>query len=241
MKLIEQSVFLYKASHLCGKTGHIQCGANRRNKVRDMRKDFIMTRAEAKNFLIKLGVAEPTDEQITNYLDSVDAETKKEKDKAERLKDKAAKADELQKELDGIKKEGLSDLEKAQSDNAELQNQIAELRASNFKSEAKAILGKAGLEDADIEALLPGMVAGLDKIEDVQTRTKAYVDTLNKVRENAVKQKEKEELDDTGTPGGKGGNGEEENKTEAAKYAESLIKSNGTESKNSDSIIGNYK
>ena len=42
-----------------------------------------MTREQAKQNLIAIGVAEPTDEQVSNYLNQVNGETKKEKDKAD--------------------------------------------------------------------------------------------------------------------------------------------------------------
>ena len=40
-----------------------------------------MTREQAKQNLIGFGIAEPTDEQITNYLNQIGAETKSYKDK----------------------------------------------------------------------------------------------------------------------------------------------------------------
>ena len=40
-----------------------------------------MTREQAKQNLIGIGIAEPTDEQITNYLNQIGAETKSYKDK----------------------------------------------------------------------------------------------------------------------------------------------------------------
>ena len=61
-----------------------------------------MTREQAKQNLISIGVAEPTDEQISSYLNQVNGETQKEKDKANQYKAKADKADELQTQLDEI-------------------------------------------------------------------------------------------------------------------------------------------
>jgi len=198
-----------------------------------------MTREQAKSQLIALGISEPTDKQISDLLDSVTAETKKEKDKADKLKEQADKATELQKQLDEINEKGLSDLEKMKKANEALVSQVSELKGNGFKSEAKAILSKAGLEDADIDVLIPGMVAGLDKVEDVQSRANAYVGAISKIRENAIKEKEKKDLDGTGTPGGNPGG--DDKKTEAAKYAETMVKTNSSESKGSDAIIGNYK
>lgn len=86
-----------------------------------------MTRAEAKQQLISLGIAEPTEEQITNLLNSVNAETQKEKQRADAFKADADKAAELQAELDRINNEKLSDVEKANKALETANNRIAEL------------------------------------------------------------------------------------------------------------------
>ena len=180
-----------------------------------------------------------TDEQIEQIMAENGKDVQSEKTKADKLKEQAEKATELQKQLDEINEKGLSETEKANKALEDANKKIAELTSNTFKSEAKAILSKAGLEDADIDVLIPGMVAGLDKVEDVQSRANAYVGAISKIRENAIKEKEKKDLDGTGTPGGNPGG--DDKKTEAAKYAETMVKTNSSESKGSDAIIGNYK
>ena len=64
------------------------------------RKDSIMTREDAKKNLIACGIAEPTDEQITNYLNQVNGAIKTEKDRAEKYKAESEKVTDLQKQLD---------------------------------------------------------------------------------------------------------------------------------------------
>lgn len=199
-----------------------------------------MTREQAKNNLISFGVENPTEEQITNYLNQVNGEAQKEKERADKLKEKADKADELQTQLDTLQSQNLSEVEKAQKENEKLQKQVAELRVYGFKAEAKAILKGANLEDADIEALLPGMVAGIEKVEDAQARANVYVSAMNKVRDNAIKEHDKEVLDGTGTPGSAGRMGEEE-KTEAEKFAETMVKEGASDAKGANDIIGAYK
>ena len=67
------------------------CGANRVEKAYwTGRKEISMTREQAKQALIGMGVAEPSEEQVSKLLDSISAETKKEKDKNVSLKEKAA-------------------------------------------------------------------------------------------------------------------------------------------------------
>ena len=65
-----------------------------------------MTREQAKQVLIGFGIEEPSEEQVTKYLDSVETETKKVKEKNTSLKEKADKADDLQKELDSPEYDG---------------------------------------------------------------------------------------------------------------------------------------
>ncbi len=180
-----------------------------------------MKREEARQKLIDLGIAEPTEEQISSLLNSVTAEIKSEKAKADRYKEDADKAKDLQKQLDDLQSQNLTDVEKAQQENEKLQQQIEELRSNGFKAEAKAILKGSGLEDTDIEALLPGMIAGLDKVEDVQARANAYVSAMNKVRDNAIKKHDEEILNGTGTPGGDGKPGEDD-KTDDVINAEKI-------------------
>lgn len=181
----------------------------------------MVTREQATEQLKAVGVENPTDEQITTYLNNVNAEAIKEKSKADKYKEDADKAAELQKQLDDLQNQSLTDAEKKQKENEQLQQKIAELQANGFKSEAKAILKGSGMDDADIDALLPGMIAGLDKVEDVQARTNAYVSAMNKVRDNAIKEHDKDVLDSTKTPGGEGGSGGDD-KTEDVINAEKI-------------------
>lgn len=90
-----------------------------------------MTREQAKQNLIAIGVAEPTDEQVSNYLNQVNGETKKEKDRADGYKAKADKADELQTQLDEIQAGNLTELERANKALDAANQQIADLQKSN--------------------------------------------------------------------------------------------------------------
>lgn len=195
----------------------------------------MVTREQATEQLKAVGVENPTDEQITTYLNNVNAEAIKEKSKADKYKEDADKAADLQKQLDDLQNQSLTDAEKKQKENEQLQQKIAELQANGFKSEAKAILKGSGMDDADIDALLPGMIAGLDKVEDVQARANAYVSAMNKVRDNAIKEHDKDVLDSTRTPGA-GGNNEDNEKSNAEKIA---LKFFG-EKKQENNILSHY-
>lgn len=193
-----------------------------------------MTRAQAKQKLIDLGITEPTEEQISALLDSVTEETKSEKARADKYKADADKAKELEEKVAELENQNLTDAEKQQKENEALQKQIKDLTENNLKIEAKAILAKAGMDDESIEALLPGMIA--DTLENTQARANAYVTAMNKSIENAIKAKEKDDLDGTKTPGGEGG---DDDKTDDVKNAESL--SFGGVDKNAQTARDYYK
>ena len=90
-----------------------------------------MTREQAKQNLIALGIAEPTDDQVTNYLNKVNGEIQKEKDKAAGYKEKADKADELQQKLDEMEAGQLTEIEKANKALEAANKTIADMQKSN--------------------------------------------------------------------------------------------------------------
>lgn len=186
--------------------------------------------------LVALGL---TEEQIEKVIAENSKDIQSEKAKTDKYKADADKAKDLQSQLDTLQNQNLTDSEKLQKQIEALQQQNADLTANSFRAEAKAILKAAKLEDADIEALLPGIIAGLDKVEDVQARTNAYVSAMNKVRDNAIKEHDKEVLDGTNTPGGAGGAGDKA-KTEDVKMAEDIAKTFNSGSETSKSVFENY-
>lgn len=96
-----------------------------------------MTREQAKAKLIEFGIAEPTEEAVTKYLNSVSDETKAEKDRADKYKEDAEKAKDLQKQLDDIERQNLSDIEKVNQDLQKAQNKIAELEKERTLAEQR--------------------------------------------------------------------------------------------------------
>ena len=58
-----------------------------------------MNREQAKENLKSFGIEEPTDEQVTAYLNQVHGESNKEKQRADRLKEQADKVEALEKQL----------------------------------------------------------------------------------------------------------------------------------------------
>ena len=98
-----------------------------------------MTREQAKKKLIDLGVAEPTEEQVTKYLDGVSEETKLEKAKNDRLKaeNEQLKADQeklgdLQKQIDDAETAKMSEMEKMTKALETANSRVAELEKKDL-------------------------------------------------------------------------------------------------------------
>lgn len=102
-----------------------------------------MTREQAKQKLISFGNTEPTEEQITEFLNTLGSETKKEKERADALKAKADRADKLQTELDNINAQNLSDAERAAKELEKANNRIAELeKAQAIATQRNSVVEK---------------------------------------------------------------------------------------------------
>ena len=86
-----------------------------------------MTREQAKQNLIGFGIAEPTDEQITNYLNQIGSETKHYKDKLASVGGKDERIAELEKELEKINKQNMTDIELANAERDKALSSVANL------------------------------------------------------------------------------------------------------------------
>jgi len=172
-----------------------------------------MTREQAKAFLSNtLGIEEPTDEQVTSYLNSVNSETKKEKDRADKLKLDAEKAAELKKQLDDIANQNLSEVEKANKATEDALAQVAALQKRIERADQLKALAEKGITGEQAEKLIS---------ED----GKLDFDILGQIikdREDAAKTaKEQEIADNQGNPGGGTAGGEKpDDKPEDVKNAE---------------------
>lgn len=189
-----------------------------------------MTREQAKQNLISIGVAEPTDEQVTNYLNQVNGETKKEKERADGLKAKADKSDELQAQIDALNEQNMTDIEKANKATELANGKIAELEKQIARSNQLTQLSAMGIVGEQAEKLIGEN--GLDY---------SILGQIISERESkAAIAKEQEIASKGGNPsGGAGGQGGTD-KTAAEKVAETVTKSIGGVSKTSADIIANY-
>ena len=170
-----------------------------------------MTREQAKQKLISFGVAEPTDEQISDLLNSINAETKKEKDRADGYKAKADKADELQSQLDELNSQNMTEVEKATKALESANQKIAELE----KRDAIRTQRANAMEKFGLTAEQASKVVTDDGATDYEVLGQIFADS----KKSAIAEYEKRKLEGTPNPGGSaGGSGEE--KTTAEKLVE---------------------
>lgn len=191
-----------------------------------------MTREQAKQVLIGMGIEEPSDEQVTKYLDSITGEVKKEKDKNASLKEKADKAAELEKELEDLKAQNMTDAEKLEAERKKekeaVDKELADLKAALAESNKKALT-------SDITAMFSN--AGLSKdtyasaikafsampAEDAMKEAESFVNGVSEANKTALETAkaawEKAALDGTPNPGGSNGGVKAQEKSAAAEYA----------------------
>lgn len=186
-----------------------------------------MTRSEAKTALEKLGIAEVTEEQITNFLNSLNSEVSKYKGKADRT-------DELETKLAEIENAKLSDLEKSQKETETALARIKELEAKIKTSELKANLANAGITGEHADKLIASLEGGGIDVsvlsEIIAIREKASADA-----------KEKEIAGNADNPGGGGGKDhEEKEKTESEKFVSERAKATSEANKASADIVSQY-
>ena len=199
------------------------------NKVCVWRKE--MTRKEAEQNLIGFGIAEPTDEQITNYLNQIGAETKSYKDKLASVGGKDDRIAELEKELEKLNKQNMTELELERAEKDKALSSVANLEKQIEQMITKTELAKLGITGEVADTL----VSGNGKL-DFATLGQIISDR----EKNAISEYEKKALENTPNPSGNKGKNEPQ-KTEAEQIAENLGKSASATSKDSEAIIASYK
>lgn len=174
-----------------------------------------MTREEAKQNLIALGIAEPTDEQVTSYLNQFHNQPKPNPTPAPTPTPTPAPAPTPQPNPTPEPTPGSGE------DIETLKNQIEELRRENVKKDIRAYAAEKGLTGEQAEKVLAGFKDDLES-------AKAAIDSMSEIisaRETSAAQaKEKEILDKSTNPGGgsggSGGGGDD--KPEDVKNAEQI-------------------
>lgn len=188
-----------------------------------------MTREQARENLKTLGVAEPTEEQVTNYLNQVGGETQKEKDLANKYKADALKVADLQKKLDDLNDANLSEIEKANKATETAQAEIAELKKAMATMERQKKLAEIGITGEQADKLFDA---------DGKLDTEILGQIISAREETAKSLKEKELL--KGTPDPKGGDKGGSEKTDADKLTEAIASELSGVNKSATDIVNSY-
>lgn len=177
----------------------------------------MMTRAECKEFLKeKFAIEEPTDEMITTYLNSVQAEVKTSTDslqrKADQYKQDAEKVKELQGKIKEMETSNLSDAEKSARELAELQEKMAAMEKDNQRMKTLNALADKGIVGEDAEKLIHE-----DGTLDFETLGKIITD-----RETAAATKKEQDIAAKATNPGGGKEDPKDEKPDDVKLAEGI-------------------
>ena len=152
-----------------------------------------MNREQAKENLIALGIAEPTDEAITSYLNTMQNAVKSAEDKATRFKAEADKVRELEKQIEEMSNEKLTDEEKSKKAMDDAMKEIDSLRQTVKQMELTKSLAEIGIVGDDASSLVGENGLDVAKLGEIlATREK-----------NAVDVYKKQALDSTPSPDGK--------------------------------------
>lgn len=196
-----------------------------------------MSRETAKQLLISLGIETPTDEQVTNYLNSVNGEVQKEKTKSQTDKTELERLKAIEAELEAEKAKSLTAEEKLQAELQKatlLQKEFA--KKTNLLEVEKLLVG-AGLTKEDYADYIDLLVS-----DDAETSTKlanGLVSTLSKQKEATEKKVKADLLNGTPPPDGGNGSGAEP-KTEAEKVVANLVSEKTASDKASQQALDYY-
>lgn len=172
-----------------------------------------MTREEAKQNLIVLGIEEPTDEQVTSYLNQFHNQPKPNPTPAPAPTPTPTPTPQPNPTPEPTPGSG-DDIEA-------LRNQIAELQRENIQKDIRAYAAEKGLTGEQADKVLAGFKDDLES-------AKAAIDSMSEIisaRETSAAQaKEKEILDHSTNPGGSSGGsgGGKDDKPEDVKNAEQI-------------------
>lgn len=188
-----------------------------------------MSREEAKAKLVSFGVEEPTNEQITDYLNSIQQATKASEDKAAKYKGEADKARDLQKQLDEMNNEKLTDAEKSAKAIEDANKRVIELETTVKTMQLQKSLAEIGIVGEDATSL----------VDDSGNLNTAKLGEILSAREKtAVDAYKKQALDATPSPDGKKEEGEPDKLYK--EIADRVAASKKVEAK-AVSIIDSYK
>lgn len=184
-----------------------------------------MTREEAKQNLQALGIEEPSEAQVTNYLNQFRSNKPEPKPEPKPNNEpKPNKEPKPEPEPNG--------------EIAKLQEKIAQLEKESARKDIRAYAAEKGITGEKVETVLSVF---LDDVEKAKTAIDSLSEIIADRETTAAKNKEKEIADGTKNPGGGDSKPkDDEEKTDAEKTAESIGKSMAESSKASKAVLDSY-
>lgn len=186
-----------------------------------------MTREQAKANLQSMGIAEPTDEQVSSYLNQLNGEVSRERKKAEQYKADATKAQELQAQLDELNNANLSEIEKANKATEDANTRVADLEKQIKTMTLKTSLAEQGIVGENADKIVEGMASG-------NFDASILGQIITEREKSAVANFEKEKLKSTPNP--EGGTAD----LNKVSTPEKLVKSMYEGKKQENNILSNY-
>ena len=162
-----------------------------------------MKREEVKELMKSWGIEEPTDEQISDYLNRMQKEVKAAEDKATRYKADADRVKDLESQIEELSNAKLTDLEKANKATEDALNQVANLQKTVTQMQLMKSLAEIGIVGEDADGLIS---------EDGSLNTEQLGKIIESREKAAVATYQKQTLDSTPAPDGKKSEDEEKEK-----------------------------
>lgn len=182
-----------------------------------------MTREEARQNLVALGIEEPSEAQVTNYLNQFHSNRPNPQPTPQPQPTPAPQPNPTPEPTPNPDDGG--ELET-------LRNQIAQLQKENVQKDIRAYAAERGLTGEQAESVLAGFQTDLDA-------AKKAIDSIAQIisdKETAAATAKEQELLN-GTPNPSGGTGGEDEKSTAEKL---VLKMCGSEKKQENSVLSHY-
>lgn len=175
-----------------------------RKKAGQKGKKKMMKREEVRELMKSWGIEEPTDEQITDYLNRMQKEVKSAEDRANKFKADSDRVHDLEKQIEELNSANLTDIEKANKATEDAMNKVAVLEKTVKQMKQLKALADVGIVGEDAEGLIS---------EDGNLNVEKLGQIIGAREKAAVDVYKKQALDDTPAPDGKkGSEGEDDDK-----------------------------
>ena len=188
----------------------------------------MMTREAIRQQLINMGVEEPSEEAITNFLNAASKDVRNAEEKANKYKADSERVKELEKQLDVLNSQNLSDVEKANKATEDALKQVADLQKTVMQMQRAKELAEIGIVGEQAEEMFN---------KDGSLNVAKLGEIITGREKTAVANFEKDAL--LKTPNPEGGKPEEEETKPEVEYAKDYV-ARAKASADAHSIVDNY-